>query len=71
MQTACNRIQELLDKLDGKDGTIPKGFAELRKVFKGADGAGDIKALLGTLQALPESIQKQTNAAAEVEAKSL
>ncbi|KAL5353903.1 hypothetical protein ACLOAV_001947 [Pseudogymnoascus australis] len=48
------KIQELLDKLDGKDGTIPKGFAELRKVFKGADGAGDIKALLGTLQALPE-----------------
>lgn len=49
MQTAYNKIQERLDKLDGKDGTIPMGFAELRKVLKGADGAGDIKALLGTL----------------------
>ncbi|KFY65024.1 hypothetical protein V496_02871 [Pseudogymnoascus sp. VKM F-4515 (FW-2607)] len=57
--TEVKNVAEAVDKvdggatekeLDGKDGTIPKGFAELRKVLKGADGAGDIKSLLGTLQ---------------------
>ncbi|OBT74333.1 hypothetical protein VF21_06872 [Pseudogymnoascus sp. 05NY08] len=43
VQAACNLIHERLDKLDGKEGWMAKGFEGLHKQLQSAGAAFDIK----------------------------
>ncbi|KFZ03766.1 hypothetical protein V502_10681 [Pseudogymnoascus sp. VKM F-4520 (FW-2644)] len=71
VRTGCNLIHERLDRLDGKEGGISKGFAEMRKVLERPDSTGDLRGLLGELKSIAEATQREVKEAADSEGKIL